>query len=93
MSITRKELTDALNEKTSLGASECSQYVDHVFEIIADTLEYGENVSISGFGKFALRSKHARKGRNPQTGEEMEIGARRVVTFKPSKVLRERMGA
>ncbi len=91
MSITRRELTDALNEKTSLGASECAQYVDDIFEVIAEALERGEKVKISGFGVFSVHSKHARRGRNPQTGEEMEIGARRVVTFKPSFVLREKM--
>ncbi len=71
---------------------ECAQYVDDIFEIIAEVLEVGENVKISGFGRFTVRAKHARKGRNPQTGEEMEISARRVVTFKPSSILREKMG-
>ncbi len=92
MSITRKELTEILIQKTNFPARECADYVDQIFELISDALAAGENVKISGFGLFTVRSKHARRGRNPQTGEEMEITARRVVTFKPSKILREKMG-
>lgn len=93
MSITRKELADILKQKTEFAATECAQFVDHIFETISEALEKGEDVKISGFGNFKVRQKHARKGRNPQTGEQMEIRARRVVTFKGSYKLREKMGA
>jgi integration host factor subunit alpha len=59
-----------------------------VFDIIKETLEKGEKIKISGFGNFVVREKRSRVGRNPQTGEEIEISARRVLTFKPSQVLR-----
>ncbi|HSR13465.1 MAG TPA: integration host factor subunit alpha [Thermodesulfobacteriota bacterium] len=88
MSITRKELTEILIEKTQLPARECAEFVDQLFEIIAESLEKGEKVKISGFGNFSVREKRARKGRNPQTGEQIEISARRVVTFKASHILR-----
>lgn len=60
-----------------------------IFEIIKGKLENGENVKISGFGSFTVRDKKARRGRNPQTGEEITIAARRVLSFKPSNVLRK----
>ncbi len=93
MTITRKELTDILIQKTHFTAKECSEFVDMIFETIAETLEGGEDVKISGFGNFRVREKRAREGRNPQTGEKMELSARRVVTFKPSHVVRKKMGA
>ena len=63
--------------------------MDLVFKVIKDTLARGEKVKISGFGNFSIRDKATRIGRNPQTGEAMEISARRVLTFKPSQVLKE----
>ncbi len=92
MTVTRKELGDLLREKTGFTNTECDNLVDQLFETIAETLEKGETVKISGFGNFNVREKRARKGRNPQTGEAMEITARRVVTFKPSHILREKLG-
>ncbi len=92
MSITRKELTDILAQETHIPPPKCAQYIDQVFEIIVEALERGEAVKISGFGRFTPRSKQARRGRNPQTGEPMKISARRVVTFKPSSGLRKIMG-
>ena len=63
------------------------KFVDQVFEIMKEALERGEKVRISGFGNFTVREKRARRGRNPKTGERMEISARRVVSFKPSGTL------
>lgn len=62
-----------------------------IFERIASALEQGESVQLSGFGKFVVRSKRARVGRNPKTGETMEVTARRVVTFRPSSIQKERV--
>jgi integration host factor subunit alpha len=63
--------------------------VDLVFKVIKDTLAKGEKVKISGFGNFSIRDKATRVGRNPQTGDAMNISARRVLTFKPSQILKE----
>jgi integration host factor subunit alpha len=66
--------------------------VDHIFETISEALEKGEDVKISGFGNFKVRQKHARKGRNPKTGEQIEISGRRVVKFRASNKLRKKWG-
>jgi integration host factor subunit alpha len=87
--MTRKELSEVVGEKSLFSASKCAEFVDMVFETMAETLERGEKIKISGFGNFVVREKRARRGRNPQTGERMEIAARRVVTFKPGAVLRK----
>ncbi len=92
MTITRREFTEVLKDKTQFSPTECGQIVDELFETIAESLERGENVKISGFGSFQVREKRARKGRNPQTGQQMEISARRVVTFKPSYLLKKKLG-
>lgn len=92
MTVTRKKLTDLIKEKTGFNTAECDKLVEQLFETIAETLENGETVKISGFGNFKVREKRARNGRNPQTGEPIEISARRVVTFKPSHILREKLG-
>ena len=89
--ITRKELSTMLGGKFLFSASKCAEFVELVFEVMAGTLERGEKIKISGFGNFVLKEKAARRGRNPQTGEKMEIAARRVVTFKPSLLLRKAM--
>ena len=78
-----------LGEKSLFSASKCAEFVDMVFEVMAKTLERGEKIKISGFGNFVLKEKAARRGRNPQTGEKIEIAGRRVVKFKPSLVLRK----
>ena len=67
---------------------EAAEIVESVFNTIKDTLERGEKIKISGFGNFVVRDKKARIGRNPQTGEEITIAARRVLNFKPSQVLK-----
>ena len=75
--------------KSRFFKKEASDLVDLVFKVIKDTLSRGEKVKISGFGNFSIRDKSTRIGRNPQTGDAMEISARRVLTFKPSQVLKE----
>jgi len=87
--ITRKELSIMLGEKSLFSASKCAEFVDMVFEVMAKTLERGEKIKISGFGNFVLKEKAARRGRNPQTGEKIEVAARRIVKFKPGAVLRK----
>jgi integration host factor subunit alpha len=89
MTLRRKELAEVLNEKALYPASKCAEYVDMIFEIMAETIERGENIKIQGFGVFRVREKRARKGRNPKTGERMEISARWIVTFKVSGSLRK----
>ena len=87
--MTRKEFSEMLGEKSLFAASKCAEFVDMVFEAMAEALERGEKIKISGFGNFGVKEKAARRGRNPQTGDKMEISARRVVKFKPSAVLRK----
>jgi integration host factor subunit alpha len=87
--MTRKELAAVLIEKAGLEAGKIDEFVDQVFEIMKEALERGEKIKIPGFGVFKVRAKAARKGRNPKSGERMEISARRVVSFKPSPVLRQ----
>ncbi len=87
--MTRKELAAALSENMLFPAQESAEVVDLFFEVISEGLGRGEKIKIHGFGNFNVREKAARKGRNPKTGERMEISARRVVTFRPSALLRE----
>jgi integration host factor subunit alpha len=75
--------------KVGFSRKESAEIVDLVFDLMKETLENGEKIKISGFGNFIVREKRSRKGRNPQTGEEIQISARRVLTFKPSQVLRK----
>ena len=86
--MTKADLVDAIYKRVGFSKKESAKIVELVFDIIKETLERGEKIKISGFGNFVVRNKRARIGRNPQTGEEIEISARRVLTFKPSQVLR-----
>ena len=86
--MTKADLVDAVFQRVGFSKKESAQIVEHVFDIIKGTLETGEMIKILSFGNFVVRNKRARIGRNPQTGKEMEISARRVLTFKPSQVLR-----
>jgi len=89
MAMTKAELVSIVTEKSSFSRQESVQIVDQVFQILKETLERGEKVKISGFGNFITREKRARKGRNPKTGKELMISGRRVLTFKPSAMLRK----
>ncbi len=89
MSLTKIEIIDSVYEKLGIPRKECVRIVESLFEIIKDDLGNGNDVMISGFGKWTVKAKRKRKGRNPQTGEGLTIDARRVVTFKPSSVLRQ----
>jgi integration host factor subunit alpha len=75
-------------EKVGFSKKESAEIVELVFEIIKQTLERGEKIKIAGFGNFVVREKKSRRGRNPQTGQEIRISARKVLTFKPSQVLK-----
>ncbi|MDD0852289.1 integration host factor subunit alpha [Halobacteriovorax sp. GB3] len=89
MSLTKADIVERVYKEAGFSKKEASDLVDLVFKIIKDTLARGEKVKISGFGNFSIRDKATRVGRNPQTGDAMEISARRVLTFKPSQVLKE----
>lgn len=93
MSLTKADIADRLFEEVGLNKREAKEFVDAYFETIRGALEQGENVKLSGFGNFQLRDKKQRPGRNPKTGEEIPISARRVVTFRPGQKLRSRVEA
>ena len=87
--MTKADIIESVNKKVGLSKRESTRIVDAVFDIIKLTLEKEENVKVSGFGNFVVRRKRNRRGRNPQTGEEIEISARKVLTFKASPVLKK----
>jgi len=89
--MTKADLVNSIYERVGFSKKESARIVELVFDLIKDTLEKGEKIKISGFGNFVVREKRSRIGRNPQTGEEIEISARRVLTFKPSQVLRNQL--
>jgi integration host factor subunit alpha len=93
MSLTKAEIANRLFDEVGLNKREAKEFVDAYFEEIRAALESGENVKLSGFGNFQLREKNQRPGRNPKTGEEIPISARRVVTFRPGQKLRARVEA
>ncbi len=93
MALTKADIANRLFNEVGLNKREAKEFVDAYFEIIREALEVGENVKLSGFGNFQLREKNQRPGRNPKTGEEIPISARRVVTFRPGQKLRARVEA
>jgi len=88
MSMTKIDFVNSVYENLGISKKDSVNAVDSVFEIIKDELGKGKAVKISGFGKWTVKAKKKRKGRNPQTGEALTIDARKVVTFKPSQVLK-----
>ena len=86
--MTKADLIESIYEKIGFSKKEPADIVEMIFDTIKETLEKGSKIKISGFGNFVVRSKRPRMGRNPQTGEEIEISARRVLTFRPSQVLK-----
>src|SRR5262245_41383072 len=87
--MTKADIIENIYERVGgFSKKEAAEIVETVFDTIKETLEKGEKIKISGFGNFVVRDKNARAGRNPQTGQEITISARRVLTFKPSQVLK-----
>ncbi len=86
--LTKAELVESVYEKIGFSKKEAADIVELIFDTMKETLEKGEKIKISGFGNFVIRQKRPRIGRNPQTGEEIEITARKVLTFKPSQILK-----
>ena len=89
--LTRAEIADAINRKLGLSRSESLAMVESILRQMSDALAKGENVKISGFGTFLLRDKSERIGRNPKTGVEVPITPRRVMTFRASQMLKDRI--
>ncbi|HAT49069.1 MAG: integration host factor subunit alpha [Nitrospirae bacterium] len=89
--LTKAAIVDKLYKTLDITHSDAQDLVEAVLETIKGTLEDGEVVKLPGFGNFDVRKKRARRGRNPKTGEEVEISARNVMTFHPSNILRERV--
>ena len=93
MAVTKADFAERLFDELGLNKREAKEMVELFFEEIKASLEKGEQVKISGFGKFELRDKNSRPGRNPKTGEEIPITARRVVTFRTGQKLKARVEA
>lgn len=85
----KTELIAKVAELSELTKKDATKAVDAVFQVISDSLKAGEKVQIIGFGNFEVRERAARKGRNPQTGEEIDIAASKVPAFKPGKALKD----
>lgn len=86
--MTKADIIEAVYTNVKLSKKDAAEVVELVLETMKTTLEKGEKLKISGFGNFHVRVKKSRVGRNPQTGQEIEIGSRRVLTFRPSQVLK-----
>ena len=93
MALTKADMAEALFNELGLNKREARELVDMFFEELRTALANGEQVKLSGFGNFDLRDKNERPGRNPKTGEEIPISARRVVTFRPGQKLKVRVEA
>ncbi|MDX1824291.1 MAG: integration host factor subunit alpha [Thiohalomonadales bacterium] len=93
MALTKADLAERLFEELGLNKREAKEIVEMFFEEIRGALERGQQVKLSGFGNFDLRDKKQRPGRNPKTGEEIPITARRVVTFRPGQKLKAKVEA
>ena len=91
MTLTKANIVESVHHNLQLPKSDSVQVVESLLDIIKRTLASGEDVLISGFGKFCVRDKGKRKGRNPQTGEDLMLGSRRVVTFRCSGILKDRV--
>lgn len=91
--LTRMDLSEAVFREVGLSRNESAQLVESVLSHMSDALAGGESVKISSFGTFSVREKGARIGRNPKTGEEVPISPRRVLTFRPSHLMKDRVAA
>ncbi len=93
MALTKADMAEKLFEELGLNKREAKEFVEAFFEELRIALETGGQIKLSGFGNFDIRDKNERPGRNPKTGEEIPISARRVVTFKPGQKLKARVEA
>ncbi|MFV2001571.1 MAG: integration host factor subunit alpha [Paracoccaceae bacterium] len=91
--LTRMDLSEAVFRQVGLSRNESAQLVENVLGHVSDALVEGESVKISSFGTFSVRNKAARIGRNPKTGQEVPISPRRVLTFRPSHLMKDRVAA
>lgn len=91
--LTRADLSEAVHSEIGLSRADSAHLVEQVLDTISETLVTGRNVKISSFGTFVLRQKGERVGRNPKTGQEVPIEPRRVLTFRPSQLMRDRINA
>ena len=91
MTVTKMELANSLFDELGLNKREAKEFVELFFEEIRTALESGDSVKFSGFGSFSVRDKPQRPGRNPRTGEEVPVSARRVVTYKASQKIKDRV--
>jgi integration host factor subunit alpha len=89
--LTRADLTEAVHQEIGLTRQDCSGLVERTLDLIADALQRGETVKLSGFGVFQVRDKRARMGRNPKTGKPAAIDPRRVISFRASQVMKSRV--
>jgi len=89
--MTKVDIVSSVYEKVGFSKKEAMRVVETIFDILKEALERGEKVKISGFGNFMVRKKRARRGRNPQTGNDIEISSRKILTFKPSQVLKNEL--
>jgi len=93
VTMTKGDIVERVHEKVGFSRKEASDVVESIFEVIKGRLERGEKVKVSGFGNFVVNQKRPRKGRNPQTGGDIIISGRRVLTFKASQVLKKSMNS
>jgi integration host factor subunit alpha len=91
MTMTKADIVERIYEMAGFSKKEATDVVESIFDLLKERLEKGEKVKISGFGNFVVNEKRPRRGRNPQTGDEIVISGRRVLTFKPSHVLKKTM--
>ena len=89
--LTRADLTESVHQEIGLTRQDCAGLVERTLDLIADALERGETVKLSGFGVFQVRDKRARMGRNPKTGKPAAIDPRRVISFRASQVMKSRV--
>ena len=86
--MTKVDVVEAIYEKVGFSKKEVAKIAESIFDIVKESLQQEDKIKISGFGNFVVRKKRARRGRNPQTGDDIEISSRRILTFKPSQVLK-----
>lgn len=86
--MTKADIVERIHQRIGFSKKEAAEYLEGVLNIMKKTLERGETIKLSGFGSFVVKQKADRRGRNPQTGEDLTIEARRILTFKPSPVLK-----